>query len=88
MSTYCLSESGVLLTLDPGNWAGDKGYAGNDMVTPFKKPAGGKLLDWQKKFNKQGDYSFIAFLISPLRKSDGRRDGKLSTIPQAKMNVS
>jgi hypothetical protein len=51
--SYCLSESGVLLTLDSGNWAGDKGYAGNDMVTPFKKPAGGKVLDWQKEFNKQ-----------------------------------
>jgi hypothetical protein len=37
--TYCLSESGVLLTLDPGNWIGDKGYVGNDMITPIKKPA-------------------------------------------------
>ena len=35
-----------------------------------------------------GDYSFIAFWISPLRNSDGRHDGKFSTIPQAKMNVS
>ena len=35
--TYCLSESGVLLTLDPGNWIGDKGYVGNDMITPIKK---------------------------------------------------
>ncbi len=36
----------------------------------------------------RGDYSFIAFWISPLRNSDGRHDGKFSTIPQAKMNVS
>jgi len=28
------------------------------------------------------------FRISPLRNSDGRRDGKLSTIPQVKMNIS
>ena len=36
--TYCLSESGVLLTLDPGNWIGDKGYVGNDMITPIRSP--------------------------------------------------
>jgi hypothetical protein len=23
------------------------------MLTPFKKPQGGALLDWQKEFNKQ-----------------------------------
>ena len=51
--TYCLSESGVLLTLDPGNWIGDKGYVGNDMITPIKKPACRDLLDWEKEFNKQ-----------------------------------
>ena len=50
---YCLGESGVLLTLDPRNWVGDKGYVGNNMITPFKKPAGGELLDWQKEFNTQ-----------------------------------
>jgi hypothetical protein len=51
--SYCLSESGVLLTLDPGAWLGDKGYVGNDMITPIKKPAGRDLLDWEKEFNKQ-----------------------------------
>jgi len=50
---HCLGESGVLETLDPGNWAGDKGYVGNGMITPFKKPAGGELLAWQKEFNTQ-----------------------------------
>jgi hypothetical protein len=50
---YCLGESGVLLTLNPENWIGDKGYVGNDMITPFKKPAGGELLDWQKVFNAE-----------------------------------
>ena len=50
---HCLGESGVLETLDPRNWTGDKGYVGNNMITPFKKPAGGELLDWQKEFNTQ-----------------------------------
>ncbi len=51
--TYCLGESGVLLTLDPGNWVGDKGYMGNDMITPIRKPAHRDLLDWEKEFNTQ-----------------------------------
>jgi hypothetical protein len=50
---YCLGESGVLLTLNSENWIGDKGYVGNDMITPFKKPADGELLDWQKQFNAE-----------------------------------
>jgi hypothetical protein len=49
--SYCLGDSEALLTMDPANWMGDKGYVGNDMITPFKKPAGGELLDWQKEFN-------------------------------------
>ena len=32
---------------------GDKGYQGSGFITPFKKPAGGKLLGWQKEFNAQ-----------------------------------
>jgi len=32
---------------------GDKGYQGSGFITPFKKPPGGKLLDWQKEFNAQ-----------------------------------
>jgi hypothetical protein len=51
--SYCLGESGVLLTLDPGNWIGDKGYVGHGMITPIKKPAGRDLLEWEKEFNKQ-----------------------------------
>src|SRR5260370_40509512 len=31
----------------PRNWLGDKGYIGNNMLTPFRKPEGGELLDWQ-----------------------------------------
>jgi hypothetical protein len=33
---HCLGESGVLLSFDPRNWLGDKGYVGNNMITPFK----------------------------------------------------
>lgn len=51
--TYCLNESGILLTRDPGNWVGDKGYVGNGMITPIKKPAHRDLLDWEKEFNTQ-----------------------------------
>jgi hypothetical protein len=51
--SYCLGESGVLLVADPRNLLGDKGYIGNNMLTPFRKPKGGTLLDWQKEFNKQ-----------------------------------
>ena len=32
---------------------GDKGYQGSDLITTFKKPQGGELLDWQKKINAQ-----------------------------------
>ena len=42
---HCLGESGVLLSADPRNWLGDKGYIGNNMLTPFRKPEGGELLD-------------------------------------------
>jgi hypothetical protein len=51
--THCLRESGVLLTLDPTRWIGDKGYIGNGMITPIRKPACRKLLDWEKEFNRQ-----------------------------------
>jgi hypothetical protein len=27
--------------------------AGNDMITPYKKPSGGEFLNWQKEFNTQ-----------------------------------
>ena len=40
---YCREESGVLLTMNPRNWIGDKGYIGNNMITPFRKPAGGRV---------------------------------------------
>ena len=39
--------------MNPKNWVGDKGYIGNNMITPYRKPAGGELLDWQKEYNSQ-----------------------------------
>ena len=50
---YCLGESDVLRTLDPQNWIGDKGYIGNEMITPFRKPAGREFPDWQTEFNTE-----------------------------------
>jgi DDE superfamily endonuclease/Helix-turn-helix of DDE superfamily endonuclease len=37
--TAALALSGVIDTLEPSNWMGDKGYIGNDMITPIRKPA-------------------------------------------------
>jgi hypothetical protein len=48
-----LKLSGVLDTLDHGLWMGDKGYVGNDMITPIKKPIFRELLDWEKEFNRE-----------------------------------
>lgn len=48
-----LRISGVLDTLDPSLWMGDKGYIGGGMLTPFRKPADRELLDWEKAFNKE-----------------------------------
>ena len=48
---FCLDESGVLHTLDPRDWTGDKGYVGRGMITPIKKIQTRGLLDWQKDFN-------------------------------------
>ena len=82
---YCLGESGVLISMDPRNWLGDKGYVGNNMITPFKKPQGGQLLDSQKEFNKQ--VNKIRYIIEQGGHSRPRlpASGKmacLSTYPQ------
>jgi hypothetical protein len=42
----------------------DKGYQGSDYLTPDKKPKGGELLDWQKKFNSR-----IASLRAPVERA-------------------
>jgi hypothetical protein len=51
--SHCLGESAVLTGVDAGNWVGDKGYVGNSMITPIKKPPYRDLLDWEKEFNTQ-----------------------------------
>lgn len=51
--TRAVAESGLLDTLDLPNTIGDKGYIGTGMITPYRKPAGEKLLDWQKEFNRE-----------------------------------
>jgi hypothetical protein len=49
--THCLRESGALPVDAANNWVGDKGYVGNDMITPYKKPLHRGLLDWEKNYN-------------------------------------
>lgn len=51
--THCLGKSDILSAGNPANWIGDKGYVGNHMITPIKKPAYRELLDWEKEFNTQ-----------------------------------
>ena len=49
---FCLDESRALDGLNPGDWTGDKGYVGRDIITPVKKSSKNEyLLDWQKTFN-------------------------------------
>lgn len=49
--THAARDSGVFDILDPANMFGDKGYLGTGVITPFRKPPGGQLLDWQRQFN-------------------------------------
>ena len=51
--SHCLAEAAVLTGVDAGKWLGDKGYVGNNMMTPIKKPPHRDLLDWEKEFNTQ-----------------------------------
>jgi hypothetical protein len=46
-----VTDTGTAALLDTDNSIGDKGYLGTGIVTPFRKPAGGALLEWQKEFN-------------------------------------
>lgn len=50
---WCLDDSGLRDADHAPELIGDKGFIGKEMITPFRKPPGGKLLDWQKEFNKQ-----------------------------------
>ncbi|MFV2013740.1 MULTISPECIES: transposase family protein [unclassified Micromonospora] len=51
--SYAINGTGVLVSLDPGDWIGDKGYVGDGMITPYKKPKGGELAERQKECNRQ-----------------------------------
>jgi hypothetical protein len=46
-----VDELGLTDILSSDNSIGDKGYIGTGSTTPFRKPPGGELLDWQKEFN-------------------------------------
>jgi hypothetical protein len=46
-----IHETGLSELLRADNTIGDKGYIGTGITTPFRKPAGGELIDWQKEFN-------------------------------------
>ncbi|HVB41792.1 MAG TPA: transposase family protein [Streptosporangiaceae bacterium] len=47
-----LEISGVLEGLNHADWIADKGYIGNGMLAPIRKPQFRDLLDWEKEFNK------------------------------------
>ena len=49
--SFITDDSSVLDSVNPMDYIGDKGFVGHDMITPFKKPAGSVLLDWQQEFN-------------------------------------
>lgn len=49
--THSLTESAALSGVEPGTWLGDKGYIGNNMITPIRKPPNRELLDWEREFN-------------------------------------
>lgn len=44
-------ELGLAEILREDNSIGDKGFIGTGPTTPFRKPPGGELLDWQREFN-------------------------------------
>lgn len=46
-----IHDTGLSELLGEDNSVGDKGYLGTGITTPFRKPAGGELLEWQKEFN-------------------------------------
>jgi hypothetical protein len=46
-----VDELGLTKILSSDNSIADKGFLGAGPTTPFRKPPGGELLDWQKEFN-------------------------------------
>ena len=54
--SYIVKDSSVFSTaMDPHDYVGDKGFVGNGMITPFKKPAGGELLDLAEGIQQPGE---------------------------------
>lgn len=45
-----MHDTGLSELLGDENVVGDKSHIGTG-ITPYRKPAGGELLDWQKEFN-------------------------------------
>jgi hypothetical protein len=52
MAALAGTEAADIMAAAPSG-IGDKGYQGAGLITPFKKPQGGELLDWQREFNTQ-----------------------------------
>ncbi|HZC03529.1 MAG TPA: transposase family protein [Gammaproteobacteria bacterium] len=46
-----MDDTGLRELLGDENALGDKGYLGTGITVPYRRPAGGKLLNWQKEFN-------------------------------------
>lgn len=46
-----LRRSGLLDAATDLQHLGDKGFIGLGLLTPYRKPPGGQLLDWQKQYN-------------------------------------
>jgi len=46
-----IRDAGLTDIFTSDNAIGDRGYIGTGITTPYRKPAGGELLDWQKEFN-------------------------------------
>ena len=46
-----VDELDLTAILRADNSIADKGFIGTGSTTPFRKPPGGELLDWQKEFN-------------------------------------
>jgi DDE superfamily endonuclease len=51
--TRAARDTHLLDVLDAPNTIADKGYLGTGILTPFRKPRGAELLQWQKDFNTQ-----------------------------------
>jgi len=45
-TTKAMYDTGLSEVLGEENTFGDRGYLGTDITTPYRKPAGGELLDW------------------------------------------